>query len=261
MNLSEIVKNPYYLKDREELFNYQLFYEIKKTGLENKIDFELLEPIIDKNGYDLLIKYRNHSKAIQLKSAERNGTSSWKINKKFFKPITLLEASTIIPNSNASHIGLGGGIILIEYFITVENKVEIKYYYTDFVCISFFLRKRKEWPLQKSLPEFIKDIYEEGNGKHKFSIPKSLFFEVNIEQMLYLARILPVTDSLKNPGSWFFNYPKIDEIIDCDRPVKKFKTKKMLESGESISFNLEVYDIFNCNYVHSEISINGKMKI
>ena len=261
MNLSEIIKNPYYLKDREELFNYQLFYEIKKKGLENKIDFELLEPIIDKNGYDLLIKYRNNSKAIQLKCAERNGTSNWKINKKFFKPLTLLEAGTIIPNANASHIGLGGGIILIEYFITDKDKVEIKYYYTDFVCISFFLRKRKEWPLQKSFPEFIKDIYEEGNSKRKFSIPKSLFFEVNIEQMLYLARILPVTESLKNPGSWFFSYPNIDEITDCDRPVKEFETKKLLESVKYINFNLEVYDIFNCNYTHAEISINNKMKI
>lgn len=35
MELSDVLKNPYFLKDREELFNYELFYNIKKIGLEN----------------------------------------------------------------------------------------------------------------------------------------------------------------------------------------------------------------------------------
>lgn len=261
MNLAEIVKNPYYLKDREELFNYQLFYEIKKKGLENKIDFELLEPIIDKNGYDLLIKYRNNSKAIQLKCAERDGASSWKINRNFFKPNSLREASTIITDANASHIGLGGGIILIEYYITDQNDVNIKYYYTDFVCISFFLRQRRDWTLQKSFPEFIKSIYDESDEKRKFSIPKSLFFEVNIEQMLYLSRILPQTDSLKNTDTWFFRYPRINEISGCNRPEVQIDIKMLLDSGDYYDFKLKVFDIFTCEHKHQEISINNKMYI
>lgn len=261
MNLAEIVKNPYYLKDREELFNYQLFFEIKKKGLENKIDFELLEPIIDKNGYDLLIKYRNSNKAIQLKCAERDGTSSWKINRKFFKPISLLEANTIIPESNASHIGLGGGVILIEYYITEQDNVKIRYFYTDFVCISFFLRKRKEWKLQKSFPEFIKTIFDESDAEGKFSIPKSLFFEVTIEQMLYLSRILPQTDSLKNTNTWFYNYPRNYEIFACSKPVIEFNIKILLDNGNYSDFPLKVYNIFTCDHIHSEISINDKMNI
>jgi hypothetical protein len=259
--LADILKNPYFLKDREELFNYQLFYEIKKIGLQNNVDFEMLEPIIDKNGYDLLIKYRNSTKALQLKCAERNGTSCWEINKLFLKPLTLLEARTILPDGNASHIGLGGGVILIEYFIDPTNKVEIKYFYTDFVCISFFLRKYRQWTLQKSFPEFIQSIFDDRNSERKFTLPKSLFFEVTIEQMLYLSRVLPTTNSLKKTDTWFFNYPRIDEITDCDKPIEEKDIEILLDNGSYNSWKLKVYNLFNCTHNHNEININDKMKI
>lgn len=261
MTLADILKNPYFLKDREELFNYQLFYEFKKVGLENKIDLELLEPIIDKNGYDLLIKYRNSSKAIQLKCAERNGTSRWKINKQFFRPISLLEANTILPEGNASHIGLGGGVTLIEYFINGNNTVEVKYYYTDFVCISFFLRRLRDWPLQESFTDFIQSIFDDKNEKRKFYLPKSLFFEVSIEQLLFLSRILPQTDSSKNTDSWFFNYPSVFEIGNCERPTVVKEIKTLLDDGGYNDNKLTVFDLFNCRHKHPELSINDKMNI
>lgn len=257
MSLAEILKNPFFLKDREELLNYQLYYEIKKVGLESKIDFELLEPIIDKNGYDLLVKFRNVSKAIQLKCAERDGTSSWDINKYFFRPTSLKEADTILNPGNAAHIGLGGGIIVIEYFVKEDNEVEIKYFYTDFVCISFFLRNLREWPLNMNFPDFITKIFDD--KKRKFALPKSLFFEVTIEQFLYLSRLLPMSNSLQNTNSWFFNYPHHQEVTRFKRNFVEKKIHTLIETGVYVNNKINIFEIFDFKY--ESLSINDKLII
>lgn len=225
------------------MLNYQLFFEIKKVGLENDVDFELLEPVIDKNGYDILIKHHKFCKPIQLKCAERNGTQSWKINKRFFRPADLIEAKTVIFNPNASHIGLGGGVILIEYFVNEDNNFEIKYFYSDFVYLSFFQRSVKSWNLQSNYCDFISGIFDD--TKRKISLPKSLFVEVSIQELLYLSRILPVSNDLNNLNTWLFNYPPIDEINLEDRLLKEKSIKVLLNNGDCIESSLQMYDIFD----------------
>lgn len=258
MSLAKILKNPFFLKDREELLNYQLYYEIKKIGLENNVDFELLEPIIDKNGYDLLIKFRNFSKPIQIKCAERNGTQSWKINKHFFRPSTLKDAATILNIYNAGHIGLGGGVIIIEYFVNDNGEVDIKYFYSDFVYLSFYQRNVRPWLLQSNYVDYISNIFDD--SERKFNLPKSLFKEITIEQFLYLARIFPTTQNLSNVDLWTTKYPPISEILKLQEiKIIDKEIKIMLSSGELVQSCIHIRDIFD--YGLRNYSINGKLTI
>lgn len=222
------------------------------------IDFELLEPIIDKNGYDILMKYRSNTKPIQIKCAESNVTKGWDINKKFFRPANLNDARTILEDPDASHIGLGGGVILIDYKLNENQEVHIRYYYSDYVFLSFFQRSVKTWNVQKDYTDYISYIFDD--KKPKFRLPKSLFIEVSVEQLLYFARMLPATDSIKNNDLWTFRYPPVSELSETnDVPIVSKEIEVILSSGEFLKKEIRLKNIFDKGL--RNVNINEKLII
>lgn len=242
--LAKNLKNPFFSKDREELMNYGLLYNLKKEGLLQNIDFELLEPVIDKNGYDLLIKYKDFMKTFQIKCSEKGSTKRWKINKKFFRPRQLRELSQIVQNSSANFTGQGGGVILIEYEVRT-NSIIPTYYYCDYSTLVFYRQKRRKWRSKRSsYQNFIAEIHED--KKSIFYLSKSHFIKCPTPlDLLFLSRALPINDTLNanNPNDWLFEYgPQNREGFSTDKTFKEFDIK--LENGTA-TINIWNYSSFD----------------
>jgi hypothetical protein len=242
--LAKNLKNPFFSKDREELMNYGLLYSIKKAGLLQNIDFELLEPVIDKNGYDLLIKYKDFMKTFQIKCTEKGATKSWKINKRFFRPRTLRESSQIISNNKADFTGLGGGVILIEYSAT-ENSIKPSYYYCDYSTLVFYRQKRRRWKSRRrTYHDFIAGIHND--SKSFFSLSKSHFIKCSTTlDLLLLSRVLPINETLNENGlhDWLSEYMPQDQ----ERAIEKTFTTKSIECS-GISMDIDIFDTTKMKY-------------
>jgi hypothetical protein len=207
MSLKDNLLRPEFSRDREELLNYRLLYEIKKHGLASGVDYELFPPVIDKNGYDLLIKHGRNMKAFQLKTVAKSAkTSYWNINKKFLRPDNLRDGSLILSNFSADLAGLGGGVIIMEYDFDTNSELKLEYYYFDYQILYFFQKGLFRWSINNaSYCELVTSIFEE--GKKPFKLQKSLLYKTNgIRDLLTISRIEPLNCDLtkENTETWTF---------------------------------------------------------
>ncbi len=204
-NLNNNLLNPSFSKDKEEIFNYKLFYDIKISGLKRGLDFEISQPIIDNKGYDLILSSyedgRNNIRRFQLKTvSKKSKTKSWWINKSFFKPNEVRDLAMVMPNANADNIGNYGGVILIEYDANEENIQSVNYYYTDFMVTTLFHHKILKY--KGDIMEFYKNLFTDDGGK--ISLKKGMFVKVTIDQLLELSTFYPF--GYKDINTWKFFY-------------------------------------------------------
>lgn len=207
MSLKNNLLRPEFSRDREELINYRLFYEIKKHGLSSGVDYELFPPIIDKNGYDLLVKHGRNLKAFQIKTvAKTSKTSWWAINKRFIKPDNLPDGGLIIGNFSADLAGLGGGVIVVEYDLDSESELKLEYYYFDYQTLYFFQKGLFKWRLKgESYYDIVANLFSEDT--QVFKLKKSLLYHTNgIKDLLTISRIEPLNYDLtrENTEAWTF---------------------------------------------------------
>lgn len=219
MKLEETLNNPFFSKDREELLNYRLFYHLKLEGLKNGYDFELLEPVIDKNGYDLLLKYHNYTKAFQIKSKSKTGAKGWKINKNFLRPSILQEGEKIISDFKAEFCGLSGGIILLDFKSNNDVKINLSIEYFDVGCLVKYLKGELNWKINKrSYKNFVKELFDDSSNL--IYIPKSLFIKLkNINELLDLSRVYPIekTPNLNNRQTWISIFQNLQLESDTEQ--------------------------------------------
>jgi hypothetical protein len=237
--LKENLSHPRFSKDKEEIFNFKLFYDLKICCLKQGIDLEISQPAIDNKGYDLILSYyhenRNRLKRFQLKTVEMDSTTKiWQINKKFFRPSEIQDASVILRNANIEYCGNDGGVILIEYKADEEKILHAKYYYTDFLVTTLFHRGLIK--SRNNMVEFYRKLFDDSD--QKIDINKSYFLEVNIEELLTLSRFYPY--GVKGMDSWVFWYhqrppgslPQTEKFgrLEIVRPEKSMFNNQFLKS-------------------------------
>lgn len=208
MSLKDNLLKPEFSRDREELINYKFLYELKKHGLTSGVDYELFPPVIDKNGYDLIIKHGRNLKAFQLKTVAKTAkTKSWEINKKFLRPDSLRDGSIIVSNFSADLAGLGGGVIVIEYEIDENSELKFDYYYFDYQILYFFQQRLFNWAIKnQTYYDVVTSLFEE--NRNPFMLKRSLLYKTTgIKDLLTISRIEPVKFDLtrENTEAWTFN--------------------------------------------------------
>lgn len=208
MSLRENLLKPEFSRDREELINYRLFYEIKKHGLASGVDYELFPPVIDKNGYDLLIKHGRNVKAFQIKTVAKTAkTSWWAINKKFLRPDNLRDGGLIINDFKAGLDGLGGGVIVVEYEVDDNEELKLEYYYFDYQILYFFQKGLFKWRIKNgSYSDVVASLFDETSKV--FKLNRGLLYKTEgIKDLLTISRIEPLNKSLtkENSEAWTFN--------------------------------------------------------
>lgn len=230
MSLKENLLKPEFSRDREELINYRLFYEIKKHGLASGVDYELFPPIIDKNGYDLLVKHGRNLKAFQIKTVAKTAkTGWWGINKKFLRPNNLRDGGMILSNFTANMAGLGGGVIVVEYEVDENSELNLEYYYFDFQILYFFQKRLFKWKLKKENYYEVAASLMDDEGS-VFRLKRSLLYKTNgIKDLLTISRVEPIIEDLtrENTDAWTFNI--INNAIDSiNIEINSNGTTKML---------------------------------
>ena len=249
MSLKDNLLKPEFSRDREELINYRLFYEIKKHGLASGVDYELFPPIIDKNGYDLLVKHGRNIKAFQIKTvAKTSKTSHWAINKKFLRPDNLKDGGLLLSNFSAGLDGLGGGVIVIEYDVDANSELKLEYYYFDYQVLYFFQKRIFKWGIKtKSYSGVVADLFND--SPKRFKLQKSLLYKTDgIKDLLTISRLEPLKDSLtkENIGAWTF-------------PITNISTKaNIIKEAVEVEGSLVTLEVYDSNWIRKEIIIGER---
>ena len=162
-------------KIRENILNQKFIYDLKLSSAIYGYELQIYLPEIDKHGYDIIIDNEESIRKFQLKTRLRTAkTSSWSIHRGLLRPkFYNCEKLGFLPDPE--HVGLEGGIVLMEVEIN-DNNLEVGYFYTDiFIILCFRLGiMRYDINTQKRADMFVENLTI-GHSHSRIKIGKSMF--------------------------------------------------------------------------------------
>jgi hypothetical protein len=160
---------------RERLLLHRLSFDLYVAAAKRGYALALFSIEVDREGYDLVLDDGDYEARLQLKSILSSSTTRvWKTVKHLLRP-QLLVAEKLGFELSPEGVGLGGGIVLIE-FNTESPSLHVTYGYTDVVILSAMARG---WvPGQESNRKQAETLLAElrkGSGAAKLEVPIGVF--------------------------------------------------------------------------------------
>jgi len=178
--LDKYLKNNSNSLVREELFNYRLFYDLKKAAAEREYHLKIFAATVDFEGYDIIIDDGTKIGRYQIKTRFEARTPSWNIHRGMLLPrkfnADIMNYDNGLCNQNDS------GVILIDIKSNQERDIEysLEYYYTDYYIIKAIAKKlikRNKVTVNKA-NQILEKLILTKNLNTKISISKGLFVKV-----------------------------------------------------------------------------------
>lgn len=198
MELKKYLNEPKNSVIREKIGNYKFFYDVKVAAAKNNNDIQLYSPEIDSKGFDVMLDDGDYLKAIQLKTFIKGSkTQSWEIHKRLLRT-----SPNFADELSPSHVGLNGGVVLLEFNLNdFDSEISsIDYYYFDYLTLMYQVLINNNAECSKIKSELNK------MDSRKISIKKNVFLKVkNIESLLVLLGLhSPVTIDLYSSWNYYF---------------------------------------------------------
>jgi len=175
-----------YLKDpanslvREELFNYRLFYDLKKAAIEREYHLKIFSATVDFEGYDIVIDDNNKIGRFQIKTRFEAKTSVWNIQKGMLLPRQ--RNADLMRFDNGLCTENDNGVILIDIKSSLSKKEDyhVDYYYTDFYIIKSIATKLipRSQIIIDNANHIIEQLVLTKNSNSKIKISKYLFVKI-----------------------------------------------------------------------------------
>lgn len=117
-------------KSREFLLTSRVIHDLMVAAATRDYDLLVYAPIVDSDGFDLILDDRDRFLPLQLKSVISGGKATeWAIHRKLLRP-ELHETEWFGFPSSPCGEGRGGGVLLIEIKAN-ESTTDVIYHYTD----------------------------------------------------------------------------------------------------------------------------------
>lgn len=132
-NLAEWLTDKAETVSREKALTNRLISDLMIAAGARGYGLGVYEPLVDRDGFDLIIDDADSTKALQLKSRVASGAKSWEIRKNILRPSLDMRPETLGFTETVEGVGRGGGVILQNiHKIDEENTtIKIEYLYTD----------------------------------------------------------------------------------------------------------------------------------
>lgn len=136
--VKEYLKSPFSSKIQELLAKQFLLTDLLLSTLKAGNYIEFSEPIIDKDGYDLIVDDSTTIRKYQLKSKIHGAkTANWQIDKEIILP-SHENAIRLGFSDDFNTCGIDGGVIKIELNCEDDENVFARYWYTDAYVMKCF---------------------------------------------------------------------------------------------------------------------------
>lgn len=163
---------------REELFNYRLFYDLKRAATEREYHLKIFQSTVDFEGFDIVIDDNKKIGRYQIKSRLNANTPSWKIHANILFPKRI----------NAEIMGFDqglcptydNGIILID-IVYSDSEPKVTYLYTDFYVIKSIAKGLFDWKKshnEKRAKAILEELLLTKRKDKRITIPYGLFLEL-----------------------------------------------------------------------------------
>lgn len=170
---------------REHLLTTRLLHDLSTAAAVRGYDLAIYLPVVDRDGFDLIVDDRDTLMPIQLKSFA-GAASKWKVHRRLLRPTRHYVTAYGFEESPRGE-GLGGGVILIDIQNT-ETQVTPSYLYTDInVLTAWWLDIIKRQATHHEVVRKVRGALEaEPHGK--VTLTKSSFLRARTpEHLLALA--------------------------------------------------------------------------
>lgn len=209
-SLGKFLESPKYSHAREALITTRVIHDLMTAGAAHGVNLLAYTPVVDSEGFDLVLDDHQQVAYIQLKSVLFGcSTSGWSIHRRFLRPDPFNSGELGFSDSESGE-GRGGGVVLIEIEPN-EAQLNINYFYTDVRIVFAFA---KGWipalaKTQQRLQNLLRDLEKSVDGKVR--VPRSAFLRPrSVEHLLALIGL-----QCRMRNVWI-NYFQFSTPYNCD---------------------------------------------